>query len=334
MAKISVIIPAYNAERTILETIASVQAQTFSDFEIIVINDGSTDTTLAQLGTVRDSRLRVCSFENGGLATARNRGIKEATGDYIAFLDADDLWMPQKLECQIEALQSYPEAGVAYSWTTCMREEEGETLFFKGPTAPFTGNVYPQLLLHNFVGSGSCILATRPAIESVGEFDALPKGSEDWDYYLRLAAQWPFTVVPEYHILYRQAAGSMSTNIKLMADGGLTLIDKAFNQAPAQLQHLKPQALSICYRYCADLYLGNRTERSALWEAQRSLLQSVQVWPWALTQSDTQQLIVRCLLRAILPSAMADQVRKYKKRRLDNPIADPRLEDYLRYSVK
>ncbi len=328
MPRISVVIPAYNAERTILETIASVQAQTFSDFEILVINDGSNDATLAQLETVRDNRLRVCSYENGGLAAARNRGIREAKGDYIAFLDADDLWMPQKLECQVEALQRSPEAGVAYSWTICMREEDGRTLFFKATAAPFTGNVYPQLLLHNFVGHGSCILATRQAIQSVGEFDPTPQGSEDWDYYLRLAAQWPFVVVPEYQVIYRQASGSMSTKVKLMETGGLTLIDKAFLQSPADLQSLKQKSLSIHYRYCTDLYLSNKTDKSALQEAQRTLWLSIRQWPFALIESDTQLLLLRVWLRLILPRPIASKVRNYKKKRLDHPIADPRLEQF------
>ncbi|MBD0347380.1 MAG: glycosyltransferase family 2 protein, partial [Coleofasciculus sp. Co-bin14] len=85
---ISVIIPAYNVERTILETIESVQQQTLSDFELIVINDGSTDRTLELLNTVKDPRLKVFSYTNGGLPTARNRGISHATGEFIAFLDA------------------------------------------------------------------------------------------------------------------------------------------------------------------------------------------------------------------------------------------------------
>ena len=115
MPTISVVIPAYNAEHTILDTIKSVQQQTFSDYEIIVINDGSEDRTLELVEQVEDSRVKVFSYSNGGLSTARNRGIARATGEYITFLDADDLWTPDKLEAQLAALQKHPEAGVAYS---------------------------------------------------------------------------------------------------------------------------------------------------------------------------------------------------------------------------
>ncbi len=120
MPKISIITPAYNAERTILETIESVQNQTFSNFELIVINDGSKDRTLDLLQTIKDERLKIFSYENGGVAIARNRGLSHATGDFIAFIDADDLWTPDKLELQLAALQKHPEAGVAYSWTYFM----------------------------------------------------------------------------------------------------------------------------------------------------------------------------------------------------------------------
>lgn len=104
MPTISVIVPAYNAENTILETIGSVQQQTFSDFELIVINDGSNDRTLELLNSLTDSRLKIFSYENAGVGVARNRGISHATGKFIAFLDADDLWTPDKLELQLATL--------------------------------------------------------------------------------------------------------------------------------------------------------------------------------------------------------------------------------------
>ncbi|MCF3623160.1 glycosyltransferase family 2 protein, partial [Planktothrix agardhii] len=117
MPKISVIIPVYNGEKTIQKTIESVLQQTWQDFELIVINDGSQDATLEILSSIQDPRLRILSYSNAGLASSRNRGITEATGEYISFLDADDLWTPDKLEAQFQALEEHPEAAVAYSWT-------------------------------------------------------------------------------------------------------------------------------------------------------------------------------------------------------------------------
>ncbi|MGL5192222.1 MAG: glycosyltransferase family 2 protein, partial [Chroococcales cyanobacterium] len=127
MPTISVIIPAYNAEKTIQETIESVLNQTFPDFELIVINDGSTDRTLEIVSGLTDSRLQVFSFPNSGPQKSRNRGISLATGDYLSFIDADDLWTPDKLERQLQSLQEHPEAAVVYSWTDFI-DESGQPL--------------------------------------------------------------------------------------------------------------------------------------------------------------------------------------------------------------
>ncbi len=101
MPKISVIIPVYNAEETIKETLESVLSQTFSQFEIIVINDGSQDKTLEIVSRILDPRLKVLSYPNAGVSVSRNRGISQAAGEYVSFLDADDLWTPDKLETQL-----------------------------------------------------------------------------------------------------------------------------------------------------------------------------------------------------------------------------------------
>ena len=119
---ISVVIPCYNAEQTIQETISSVLAQTFTDFEILVINDGSTDGTVSVLKQIVDDRLKVFSVENSGPQRSRNRGIEKARGEYIALIDADDLWTSDKLASQLQALQNTPEAAVAYSWTDFIDE--------------------------------------------------------------------------------------------------------------------------------------------------------------------------------------------------------------------
>ena len=104
MPRVSVVIPTFNAESTITETVESVLSQSFTDFELLVINDGSTDDTLSQLAEIKDSRLRILSFPNGGVAASRNRGIEHSTGAYIAFLDADDIWARDKLKEQLMAL--------------------------------------------------------------------------------------------------------------------------------------------------------------------------------------------------------------------------------------
>lgn len=308
MPTVSIIIPAYNVEATILETIQSIQAQTFSDFELIVINDGSTDSTLARVGTVEDSRIKVFSYENGGLPVARNRGIRQATGEFITFIDADDLWTPDKLEKQLVALEQNPEAGVAYSWTAFI-DERGKFLYAWKPLYD-EGDVYPKLLVQNFISSGSNILVRRQFIEAAGEFDPNLKSVEDWDYYLRLAARCPFVVVPEYQILYRQSSRSMTAKVDVMETANLIVIERAFQAAPPELQFLKNQSLARVYRYLAKQCIANAIDNDGLTKAQQKLTQSLRFSPKSLLERETVNLAIKLFLFRILPVQTANRFIK------------------------
>jgi glycosyltransferase involved in cell wall biosynthesis len=290
MPTISVVIPAYNAERTILETIASVQQQTFTDFEMILINDGSTDQTLELVQSIEDERLKIFSYENGGLCVARNRGISHASGEFIAFLDADDLWTSDKLERQIAALQQSPEAGVAYSWTYFM-DEQGKT-FFPGVPLFFDGNVQANLLANNFLASGSNPLIRRQAIESVGEFDPTCSGCADWDYWLRLSACWSFVVVPNHQIFYRQSSSSMSSKVQAMEEAGIRVVEKTFRVLSAELQPLKNQSLAWIYQYSAQQYLQHSNNNpEGVNQAGQKLWKAIILHPKILLESYAQSLI-------------------------------------------
>ncbi|MFM6395643.1 glycosyltransferase family 2 protein [Planktothrix sp.] len=153
MPLISVVIPTYNAEKTIEETIHSVLNQTVSDLELIVVNDGSTDSTLEIISKFTDPRLKVFSYPHSGANSARNRGLEQASGEYISFIDADDLWTPDKLELQLKVLQENPEAKVAYSWTDCI--DESSQFLRRGGHVTVNGDVYLHLLVANFLENGS-----------------------------------------------------------------------------------------------------------------------------------------------------------------------------------
>ncbi len=296
---ISVIIPAYNAERTILETITSVQEQTFSNFEMIVINDGSSDRTLELLHNVADRRLKIFSSENGGVCAARNRGISHTTGEFIAFLDADDLWTPDKLEAQLIALQQYPEAGVAYSWTYFM-DEQGESLSPGEPTF-FEGNVCAQLLVNNFLASGSNPLIRSQIIKSVGEFDPVFPHCADWDYWLRLAACCSFVVVPKHQILYRQSSGGMSSKIDGIEKQQILMFEKVYRAVPQELQYLKNHSLAWVYRYCAEKFLQYTTNNiSDVNRAGDKLWRAIRLHPKILLEKYTQNLIKWFIKRWVL----------------------------------
>lgn len=290
MPTISVVIPAYNAERTVLETVESVQKQTFSDLEIIVIDDGSTDKTKELLEGVTDERLKIFSYENGGVATARNRGMAHAKGEFIAFLDADDLWTSDKLELQLRALQQHPEAGVTYSWTFYFTDGQRESLL-PGNSIFFEGNVYTKLLINNFLANGSNPLVRRKAIESVGEFDPTCTPCEDWDFYLRLAVHWSFVVVPKHQILYRQSPNSGSSKLKAVEEAGLITIEKAYRMAPPEYQYLKNQSLAWIYEYCTQQYLQYSTDISGVNQAGQKLWKAIRLHPQILLEGYAQSLI-------------------------------------------
>ncbi len=251
MPQISVVIPVYNGERTIEETIASVLAQTFTDFELIIINDGSQDNTVEVIQKIiketADPRIKLYSYSNGGLAASRNRGITKAEGEYISFLDADDLWTKDKLASQYQALQTYPQAAVAYGGTDWI-DEAGNFLKHSSPPS-LSGDIYGVLLLSNIVGSGSNALIKRDVLSITGGFDESLKASEDWDFLIRLAAKYQFVRIDAPQILYRQSPNSMSSKLRYQEQETIKVIRKAFRQAPPHLQYLKRISLSNTYIY-------------------------------------------------------------------------------------
>lgn len=319
MSLISVVVPAYNAEYTIRDTITSVLKQTFSDFELIVINDGSTDKTLEVVSTIQDYRIKIFSYENGGLPVARNRGISHAIGEFITFLDADDLWTQDKLELQLSALQKHPEAGLAYSWTVSM-DEKGEK-FYPGVSVSFEGNVYRQLLLGNFIASGSNAMLRRQAIESAGEFDPTLKSIEDWDYWLRVVRHWSFVVIPKPQILYRQSSTSMSTKVEKMENCALIVVERAFQCAPQDLQYLKSQSLAFVYHYSAELCLRHSTNnRSDFKEINKRLWMAIRLYPKILMAKKMQVLLIKWLLHQVIPTEVANSVLRLIKKVRSTPI--------------
>ncbi len=247
MSLISIIIPVYNGEKTIRETIYSVLNQTYKNLEIIIINDGSTDSTLEVISSIPNSNIKVFSYPNTGVSTSRNRGIALAKGEYISFIDADDLWIPDKLEAQFNALQENPQAAVAYSWTDWINES-GEVIY-GGGHHQISGDVYAHLFLGDFIEGGSNVLIRKSALDKVGIFDETVNFSEDWEMWLRLAAQYQFVVVPRTQILYRISHQSASCNVLQMEKSSLQVIDKAILQSPQPIEHLKSHCLANRYKY-------------------------------------------------------------------------------------
>ncbi|MEL6580568.1 MAG: glycosyltransferase [Cyanobacteria bacterium J06621_12] len=286
---ISVIIPAYNAEKTIVKTIESVRQQTYSNLEIIVIDDGSSDRTGAIISNIIDPRIKLFNYPNGGVAHARNRGTAKAQGEYIAFLDADDFWTEDKLKLQHDALVKNPQAGVAYSWTYFLYPEG---VYYPSEPVDHQGNIYSQLLIKNFLHHGSNPLIRREAIAEVGEFDPRFPHCADWDYYLRLAAKWDFVAVPKHQVYYRQSANSMTSKIDDIEQQLSQMLEQTYQKVPEQLQHLQKISKSWIWQYCSQQYLEYGRDYQSTIKAVNYLWRSVKSYPKSLGKIYTYKLTI------------------------------------------
>jgi glycosyltransferase involved in cell wall biosynthesis len=231
----------------------SLLNQTFDDFEAIVVNDGSSDETEKWVSQIENPKVKLISQENQGLAGARNMGIAHATGEYIAFLDADDLWEPTKLEKQVAVLEENPEVGLVYTWVALVDEQGKFTgRIFKNNAE---GDVWNQLTEHNIVECGSVAMVRRSCFETVGVFDqSLRSFVEDWDLWLRIASCYSFKVIKEPLVYYRQISTSASRNWEAMEQSFRMVIEKAFASAPSELLYLKKRsygAATLCLAWKA-----------------------------------------------------------------------------------
>jgi len=243
MPKVSVIIPAYNAMTYLPATLESLLEQTFTDFEVLVINDGSSDNTAAWVTQSQDRRVQLISQANQGMCVARNRGIALAQGEYIAFLDADDLWHPTKLAKQVRCLNEHPEVGLVYTWTASIDREGKPTGRIFASHAE--GDVWQELVQHNITESGSSPMVRRCCFETVGVFDPDLPHAGDWDMCLRIAARYPFGVIKEPLVYYRQYSNSMSKNWQRVEKCFNTVLEKAFQSTPPELEKLKNRCYGL-----------------------------------------------------------------------------------------
>lgn len=214
---VSVVMPAYNAEKYIDESIVSVIKQTFTDWELIVVDDGSTDTTakIIKKYADADSRIRYIYQQNKRLGAARNTAIQAAKGEWIAFLDSDDLWLPQKLEKQLEAAKSF-ETDVTFTNGYILYEENGQSEEYNSMYGAFTGReIYRFLFWGNFIPVLS-VLLKKSVADKIGFQDESPYvyGCEDWDYWMRISKSGAtFFGMDDRLFTYRIHKGAMSQNL-------------------------------------------------------------------------------------------------------------------------
>lgn len=264
--KVSVVIPAYNVRSYIEDALLSLERQSFKEFEAIVVDDGSTDDTaeLVKVFAERDSRFQLLQKKNGGLSSARNYGIRHACTEYIALLDGDDLYEPDKLGNHVALLDRAAEVGVVYSASRAIRDD-GRRTFMYLSGKPIASDPLLALLCKNFIGHGSNGVFRRCLVDEVGEFDEELRSSEDVDFWLRIATtqRWRFHREPQVLCCYRVRPSGLSFNVAQMQRCCEHVMESAYQRSPEIVEPMLPTARAYMYRYLARVSLTSGNAEQA-----------------------------------------------------------------------
>jgi glycosyltransferase involved in cell wall biosynthesis len=268
---VSVVIPAYNVAWCVRKAVDSVLAQDWRDFELIVVDDGSTDDTAAVLASYGNA-IRVVAQPNGGMSNARNAGIGAARGEFIAFLDADDWWLPTKLSRQVALMRERPNLGFC-SCAARVEDMDGK-LVNLWHCPQWQGPLHVHLFQGgaSVPGSSSAVLAKRALVDATGGFDETLRGAEDPDLWIRLAAITDYACIDEPMVVILRRPGSVSRNLEAMRESTIRMMAKNRALLPAGLQgsYWRSCVASVHADYAKWRYReGQRTE--ALKEVARVL---------------------------------------------------------------
>lgn len=289
---VSVIIPTYNRANLLKRAIASVLNQKFEDFELIVVDDASSDNTPRVVESINDGRIRYIRLKkNSGGPVARNTGIKKARGRFIALLDDDDEWLPNRLELQIRKFEELDsEFGVVYGGFYYVSHQDGRTLGERVPE--YRGDIYNKLLKENFIGSPT-LLIRKKCFKKVGLFDPKLSSSQDWDMWLRIAKYYKFDYVDKIIAKYYVHGRQISFNMEKYIPGRERFIRKHLDiwKNPKILGiHLSQMGLL--------LILGGDPKKGVAY-----LIRSVAISPFNLEN-------YRTLLKLALDSRTAEYIRR------------------------
>jgi glycosyltransferase involved in cell wall biosynthesis len=300
MAKVDVIIPAFNGARYLPAAIESVISQTFEDWQILLVDDGSTDNTeevvapfLLRLG----SRMKYIKQENQGLPGARNTAIRASAGELVALLDADDVWLPSRLAESVKTLAERPEAGFAYGLVTIIDAEGRLGGTFRGNPKHAEGRIAPQIYMRKVELPCPTLTFRRRSIDEVGLFDTTLRTTEDRDLCLRIALRYEVAFVPEIIAYYRVSSGSMSSDPERMLSGQLAFIRKHYG---AEGCGLRERQISLARAYKQRAETLKRHNRP--WAALRSSLRAVALYPFDMDNPRTAGSLFLNLIGGPRPS--------------------------------
>jgi len=290
LALVSVIVPVYNRAHLLTETVASILAQTYRNIEIILVNDGSTDNSLEVIKALQQENhdvIRIVDQNNQGQTIARNKGIEQSHGKYVAFLDSDDLWVPDKLEQQIPLFDR--NVGLVYGGVEFI-DECGETIGFDPCDPHVQGEIYPQLLVKNRMTGGS-VVVLREALEKVGVFDPEFSAAENWDLWLRICKVYQAKLVNKAVVKYRRHESNMSKDMMLMLNAKRQIMVKHCDQkSPNKLIARYSRLAEADLLYKLGVYYFSREQFG---EAIRNFSQVIMIFPF---YEDTPVRLLRCFL--------------------------------------
>jgi glycosyltransferase involved in cell wall biosynthesis len=272
---VSVVIPAYNASGFIEASIESALTQSFRDLEVIVVNDGSTDDTSERLSAWKDPRLRVIEQSNRGLAAALNTAVCASRGAFIGFLDADDIWLPQKLDHHLQLHRERSDIDVTFSW---VRVIDGRGRHARMPCPRWRGTMsFPQLLSDYAIRTLSSVVMRREAAERAGVFNSRLVRCIDFEFFLRVSLLRPNNIcaIEEVLSLYRRHSAQRTRDWRLMQKGWDQTLSSIRLQAPGETARVEKLAASNMHRYLASVAY----EDGSFQDAHRLIRQSFSLAP-------------------------------------------------------
>jgi glycosyltransferase involved in cell wall biosynthesis len=294
MATVGVIIPAFNAARTLPAALESVASQTFDDWQILLVDDGSTDNTAEVVAPFLDrfgAKMLYIVQENRGLPAARNAAIRASTAEFLALLDADDVWLPCRLAESVKVLRERPQAGLAYGGITTIDQEGQLGKTFVGNRRSAEGRIAPRIYMRQVDLPCPTLTFRKKCLDEVGLFDETMRATEDRDLCLRIALRYEVAFVPRVIAYYRVSPSSMTTDPERMLQAQMQFIEKNYG-APGCGWMARRIALSQCYRQRADA-LSDRCQR---WAALASSLRALALYPFNLGNIRTAaSTLLRCV---------------------------------------
>lgn len=270
MPTVSVVTPTYNRADVLPRAIDSILNQTFADFELIVVDDGSTDNTEKVVKSYADNRIQYIQFENNrGANAARTQGIKSASGKYIGFLDSDDEWLPRKIEKQVKTIQSSG-SDIAY---TGIKQVDSDGNLITTTSSTISGDVTDDLLRGNFIGTYSAVMVSQDVVREAGYPDPDLSCWQDWEWYLRLSDHGQFVSINQPLVVRHNGGNQISNNFQYRIESFDCMIDALHQRASDESQIKESEA-------CLNFRVGYSALSNHVYSVARSrFVQSIKLNP-------------------------------------------------------